>query len=126
MAARLTIEKAILDYAIDNADDQDIKDLQENLAKAKGLIAKKEIAIDLNFRFHSLLAKASKNTVFIILEGSINAIHRNLRSRIGPDFKTSETAVKEHAKILDALIKKKREEAINLLTKHILRMGSTY
>jgi len=31
---------------IDNTDDQDIKNLQENLAKAKGLIAKKEMAID--------------------------------------------------------------------------------
>ncbi len=121
-----TIEKAILNNAIDNSDDQDIKDLRENLAKAKDLIANKEIATDLNFEFHSLLAKASRNSVFIIVEGAINAIHRNLRSRSAPDFKTSETAVREHEKILDALIKEKRENAINLLKKHILRMGSTY
>ncbi len=126
VAARLTIEKAILNNAIDNSDDQDIKDLRENLAKAKDLIANKEIATDLNFEFHSLLAKASRNPVFIIVEGAINAIHRNLRSRSAPDFKTSETAVREHEKILDALIKEKRENAINLLKKHILRMGSTY
>jgi len=126
VAARLTIEKAILDCAFDNADDQDIKDLRENLAKAKDLIANKEIATDLNFTFHSLLAKASKNSVFIIVEGAINAIHLNLRTRTAPDFETSETAVREHEKILDALIKKKREDAINLQEKHILRMGSTY
>ncbi len=40
-AARLMVEKGILNYAVDNAEDQDVKDLQENLAKAKSLIARK-------------------------------------------------------------------------------------
>lgn len=125
-AARLSIEKAILNKAIDNADDQDINALQENIDKAKDLIAKKEIAIDLNFDFHSLLAKASKNAVFVIVEGAINAIHRNIRSRIPPDFEISEIAVQNHEKILDALIKKKRESAISLIEEHILKMRSIY
>ena len=125
-AARLTIEKAIFNEAIDNADDQDIKDLRENLAKAKGLIAKKEMATDLNFEFHSLLAKASKNKVFIILEGAINAIHHDLRSRRITDFKTSKTAVQAHEKILEALIEKRRETAIHLLEKHILSVRESY
>lgn len=124
--ARLTIEKAILNSAIDNADDRDIKDLHENIDKANELIKRKEVAIDLNFKFHSLLAKASKNSVFVIVEGAINAIHRNLRSRISPNFEISKIAVQNHEKILDALIKKKRETAINLIEKHIVKMRSVY
>jgi len=124
--ARLTIEKAILNNAIDKAEDQDIKDLQDNIDKAKDLIAKKEIAIDLNFTFHSLLAKASRNSVFMILEGAINTIHRNLRSRIPSNFEISEIAVRNHEKILDALIKGQRERAINLMEEHILKMSSVY
>jgi GntR family transcriptional repressor for pyruvate dehydrogenase complex len=125
-AARLMVEKAILNDAIDNAEDQDVKALQENFAKAKGLIAKKELATDLNFEFHALLAKASKNTVFMILERAINAIHRNLRSRRTPDFEASKNAVQEHEKLLDVFIEKDREKAITLLEQHILEVRKSY
>jgi len=125
-AARLTIEKAILNNAIDNADDQDIEDLRENIDRAKDLIAKKEIATDLNFEFHSLLAKASKNKVFVILERAINAIHYDIRSRRVPDLETSRIAVQAHEQLLDALIEKDREQAINLLEQHILSVRKSY
>ncbi|MBU0464014.1 MAG: FCD domain-containing protein [Proteobacteria bacterium] len=124
--ARVAIEKAILNSAIDNADDQDIKALSDNIDKANDLIAKKKVAIDLHFEFHSLLANASKNSVFVIVEGAINAIHRNLRSRTPPDFKFSKTAAQDHEKILDALIKKEREKAINLLEEHIIKLKGVY
>jgi len=125
-AARLMVENGILNYAVDNADDQDVKDLQENLAKAKGLIARKQLATDVNFEFHALLARASKNAVFVILERAINAIHRNLRSRRSADFKTSKNATQAHEKILGAFIKKDREKAINLLEQHILAVRKSY
>jgi len=124
--ARLTIEKAILNIAIDNADDQDLKALQNNIDKANDLVAKKKAAIDLHFEFHSLLANASKNSAFVIVEGAINAIHRILRSRTPPDFKVSKIAVQDHEKILDALIKKKRERAISLIEEHILKLKNVY
>jgi DNA-binding FadR family transcriptional regulator len=40
-----------------------------------------------NFDFHSLLAKASKNNVFTMLEGAINAVDRSLCSRSAVDLK---------------------------------------
>ena len=126
VAARLMVEKGILNYAIDSADDQDVKALQENLAEAKDLIANKELATDVNFTFHELLAKASKNAVFIILEGAINAIHRNLRSRRTADFETSKNATLAHEKILDAFIKRDRERAITLLEQDILAVRKSY
>ena len=125
-SARLAIEKAILDEVIDKADDSDIKRIQANLAEASELIADKKIATDENFDFHALLARASKNKVFIILEKSINAIHRNLRSRSTADFKTTLNAVKAHQKMLDAIINKDREKAIKLLDRHILDVRKSY
>jgi GntR family transcriptional repressor for pyruvate dehydrogenase complex len=125
-AARLMVEKGILNYAIDNSDGQDVKALQENLSKAKDLIANRELATDVNFEFHALLSGASKNTVFMILERAINAIHRNLRSRRAADFETSKNAVQAHEKILDAFIKKDRERAIDLLEQHILAVRKSY
>ena len=125
-SARLAIEKAILDEVIDKADDSDIKRIQANLAEAEELIADKKMATDENFDFHALLASASKNKVFIILEKSINAIHRNLRSRSTADYKTTRNAVKAHQEILDAIIKKDREKAIKLLDQHILDVMKSY
>ena len=124
--ARLTIEKAIFNAAIDNTDDQDIKYLRENIHRAKELIAKNELATDLNFEFHALLAKASKNKVFIILERAINAIHHDIRSHRVADIQTSKTAVLAHEKILGALIKKEHEKAIDLVEKHILSVRKSY
>ena len=126
VAARLMVEKGILNYAIDNADDQDVKALQENLAEAKALITNSELATDVNFIFHELLAKASKNAVFIILEGAVNAIHRDLRSRRTPDFETSKNATLAHEKILDAFIERDREKAVALLEQDILAVRKSY
>jgi DNA-binding FadR family transcriptional regulator len=125
-SARLAIEKAILDEVIDKADDSDIKRIQANLAEAEELVADKKMATDENFDFHALLARASKNKVFIILEKSINAIHRNLRSRSTADYKTTRNAVEAHQKILDAIINKDREKAIKLLDQHILDVMKSY
>ena len=124
--ARSVIEKAILNEVIDKADDSDIKCIQVNLAKAEELIANKKLATDENFDFHALLARASKNKVFIILEKSINAIHRDLRSRSTADYKTTRNAVKAHQKILEAIINKDREKAIKLLDQHIFDVMKSY
>ena len=125
-SARLVIEKAILDEVIDKADESDIKRLQANLDKAEELITNKKLATDENFDFHALLAKASKNRVFMILEKSINAIHRNLRSRNVVDFRTTHNAVQAHQKILDAIMQKDRVKALKLIEHHILDVMKSY
>ena len=118
--ARLGLEKMILNEAIDHADKDDIKALEDNIIKARELIERGETATAVNFDFHSLLAKASNNKVFILLEGAINAIHRSLRILSAADLKTTtSSAVQAHVKILDAMKKKEREKAIALLDEHL-------
>src|SRR4030042_573321 len=86
-AARMAIEEVILSDAIEKADEEDIAKLKENVLIAKQLASRGEIVTDVNFEFHSLLAQASKNRVFIILETTINTIHHNLRSRAPVDLR---------------------------------------
>jgi len=124
--ARQAIEKVILDDAFDNAGQEDIENLRRNVAKAKALVAKREIAKDVNFEFHSLLARASKNKVFVILEKTINTIHHDLRSRSPVDFKTTKAAVEAHEMLLDALISKERDKAMSILVKHIAAVRKSY
>jgi DNA-binding FadR family transcriptional regulator len=117
-AARLVIERAILDDAIDHADQQDIENLKACVARAKDLIKKKRTATTENLEFHALLAKASKNNAFVLLESSILAIHLHFRRRKSVDFETSKKTVQLHEKILEALIKKDREKVFGLLEQH--------
>lgn len=129
-AARLAIEKAVLNEAIDKADDEDIKNLRENITKAKALLKEKDLSGWDHHDFHLLLAKASKNKVYMILERGINAIHKEMRSRVfegtPEDLKATEKAYREHEKILDALINKDRDKAMKLLEKHIEAIGRTF
>ena len=125
-AARQVIEKVILDDAFHHADEDDIENLRRNVAKAKSLVARKEPATDVNFEFHSLLAKASKNKVFLILEKTINTIHHNLRSRTPVDFKTTRAAVEAHEMLLDAIVSNERDKAMKLMEKHIAAVRKSY
>jgi DNA-binding FadR family transcriptional regulator len=125
-AARLLIEKGILSEAIDRANDKDIRDLQQNLGESKKLIAKGKLATDVNVEFHSLLARASRNTVYILFEMTINAMHLELRRRRSPNFIIDQAAARAHEQILDALVKKDRERAMLLLEKHISGVSKYY
>lgn len=129
-AARLVIEKAVLKEAIDKADEQDIENMREYLKTAKDSLANKELSEMDHWGFHSLLARASKNKVFIILERGINAIHHEMRRRniegTPEDYRATKIAYQEHEKILDALIKKDRDKAMKLLEKHIIALGKTF
>lgn len=115
VAARLLIEKAVLNDVFDRAGKEDIKKLQENVAKAKDLIAKGQKPFDESFEFHILLAKASKNNVFVVLVETINTIHRRLRSQKPPTFAMVKGFVQKHEQILEALIGKDRQRALRLL-----------
>lgn len=120
--ARFRIEKIVLNDVIDFADDQDIQALQENIEKAREKIKRKTMATDENIEFHNLLAKASKNHVFVIVAGSILALLEDLLCRLTPDLEVSKKALKSHEDILKAIIAKDRAAAIKSLEKHLLKV----
>ncbi len=125
-AARLLIEKGILDAAFDHLTDKAIRDLRRNLQESKDLIARGKLATDINVEFHSLLARASKNRLYVLFERTINTMHLDLRRRGSPNFVIDKAAVRAHEQILDALIKRERDRAMSLLEKHILAISKFY
>lgn len=120
--ARFKIEEIVLNDVIDFADDQDIQALQENVEKAREKIGRKIMATDDNIEFHNLLAKASKNHVFVIVAGSILALLEDLLCRLTPDLEVSKKALKSHEDILKAIIAKDRAAAIESLKEHLLNV----
>ena len=124
--ARLEIEKGMLRYAINNADESDIKRLEANILLAKEHAEAKNQPFRDNIEFHRLLAKASKNQLFIIVVESIMAIVADYFSRVEPEFEVSYRVIEKHENILAAVIDKDHEKAIALLEDHILKVGNLY
>jgi GntR family transcriptional regulator, transcriptional repressor for pyruvate dehydrogenase complex len=117
--ARIKIEKMVLDAAIDCADDSDIGKLEENVASEKRVLANNLDAFEKNVEFHRLIARASKNHLFVIVMESIVAVVADFRSRIGLDIEVSKRAANEHEEILQAIKQRDREVAAELMEKHL-------
>lgn len=120
--ARWEIEKALLPYVIKNADSEDFARLRENIVKARTNISEKRMATEENLHFHRLLAKASKNHVFVMMVESLLAILGNLLTRLDPDLDVSNDSVRYHERIFDALVLGDLATADKLLEEHLLQI----
>ena len=133
--ARFEIEKIVLKYAIENADESDIEALQQNIREAREKIDNNILAVDENIRFHKLLAKASKNHLFVIVVEAVTAAIRHFLSGLGPDSESSDSekwysenmmnsknTLAYHEDILNAVVEKKLSTAIDILDNHLLEV----
>ncbi|MBW1999601.1 MAG: FadR family transcriptional regulator [Deltaproteobacteria bacterium] len=117
-SARVVIEKAILDAVIENTDESDLKKLRENIAGAWERAENGLLCLEENLEFHRLLAKASRNPVFVIFVEAIVALLRDFHTLQLPDEGTCGRAIKSHEEILDSIIRKDRKKAMDLIERH--------
>jgi DNA-binding FadR family transcriptional regulator len=133
--ARFEIEKIVLKYAIENAEEADIKNLQENVGEGwKKIEANINVinVIDENIQFHKLLAKASKNHLFVIVVEAVTTAVRHFLSELSPDAEFSDNeqwyneniiqsknTLAYHNEILNAVIEKKLDKAVDILENHL-------
>ena len=133
--ARFEIEKIVLKYAIENADASDIESLQENIREAREKIKNNILVVDENIRFHKLLARASKNHLFVIVVEAVTTAIRHFMSGLGPDSESSDSekwysenmmnsknTLAYHEDILNAVVEKKLSTAIDILDNHLLEV----
>ena len=118
--ARLEIEKVVLKHVIDKADDSDIRSLQENILRAKNKIQDNLQPFEENIQFHKLLAKASKNHIFLVVVESIMAVVSDITSQLQVDLKRSQKIVKHHENILNSIISRNSADAIAFLEKEFI------
>jgi len=121
-AARVGIERAVLDSVIDSAEESDLNNLRDNIDKAWDRAEKGLSCIEENLEFHRLLAAASKNPVFVIVIEAILALVRSFHTLQLPDADTCEGAVKSHQDLLKAIIKKDRGKAFQIIEEHFLEV----
>jgi GntR family transcriptional repressor for pyruvate dehydrogenase complex len=118
-AARIEIEKMVL-KAVLARDDQDyIKALEESVALAKELLNKKEEPFRENMEFHMLLARASRNYIFVIMVEALLAVTADIRSRLRSGLELDTEAVIGHEKILHAMKRRDLQKALTAMEKHL-------
>jgi DNA-binding FadR family transcriptional regulator len=122
--ARNKIERAVLDEVITNADDTDIQKLESNIATARALLSKKMQAFRENVEFHKLLARASKNQVFVIVMESLMTVVADFRSRRNVKLTVSSHVTEGHGEIIEAIKQRDSEKAGDLLEKHLIYEGT--
>ena len=118
--ARLELERPILRQAVKNHDADDIAALKKNVAQAAARLETGRTATEENIHFHRLIAKASKNFVFVIIMECIMAVHSNILTDKEPSLETSRNVLMSHQELLDALETRDIERAEELFGRHLL------
>jgi DNA-binding FadR family transcriptional regulator len=130
--ARVEIERVVLKYAVANADAQDIQALRQNVAEARAKSDQNQMIVDENIAFHQLLAKASKNKLFVIVVEAITATVRHCMSQMQSVDKVargekayddqlvkSRNTIVYHKGIVDAIEAGDVDSATRLLEEHL-------
>ncbi len=91
--------------------------------------------IDENIQFHNLLAKASKNHLFVIVVEAVTTAMRHFLCELTPDATllekdkwysenviNSKNTLSYHEDILKAVIEKKLDQALDILENHLLEV----
>ncbi len=125
--ARLAIERMVVESLLAHGlDEEDVQALRDNVSQARKKVAGNMHAYEENTQFHKLLARASKNHLFIILTESILTVVAHFRSILGADPKLTDKTIGAHERIIDALVKGNRKKALILLEAHLLEIGERF
>jgi GntR family transcriptional repressor for pyruvate dehydrogenase complex len=123
VSARLEIERGVLRAAVENADESDIEALRNNISKALENVSRGIRASSHNVEFHRLLAKTSKNRVFVVVAEALRAVSVDYLSRAKPDIEQSKMAISYHEALVEAIQERNLEKALELLEEHIRKLG---
>ena len=124
--ARLEIEKIVIHYAVRNAAESDIEALKANIASGQDKIAQGLIAKTENINFHVLPSRCSKNNVFVVAVASIMTVMAGFLNQIPQSLLASELTLKEHEKILEAVILKDEVLAEERMWSHIQNINNRF
>lgn len=123
--ARFDIEKVMLGRVIERADDSDLKALKDNIAEAKARIKSNVTPFEENTSFHKLLARASKNYIYVIVIEALMAVVSDFHSRLEKvNLERSKRITKHHEDILQAIMDRNHARAVDLLDNLLKDVGA--
>ncbi len=117
--ARASIEQVILEFAIERANEEDIRALSENVAESRRLTAAGVEASENDVEFHRLLARCSKNRVIEVVADALLCVLKSILARTPPTLQMSAESVKRHEAVLMALKTRDIEAAQSEMFHHL-------
>jgi GntR family transcriptional repressor for pyruvate dehydrogenase complex len=117
--ARKAIEGIIVGFAIENAQDEDIRLLEDSLAEAVTAIEEGRMSTDSDLEFHRLVARASGNQVLEVVADAILSFMRGILTRNPPTLLMSRCAIDCHGLFLEAMKRKDVELGRRIMLEHL-------
>ena len=125
-SARLGIEKMVLKNALALIDQADIAAMRECVGEARRKLKQGITPFGDDLQFHKLLAKATRNSIFVIMVDSLMAAVAHFMSFLDIGAEMSRKANIAHRRILDAIERGDEADAQAELEKHILEADRPY
>ena len=122
---RCVSEGATAQWAAERATDDEIKALEECLAKMAEIIEDHDKFIDMDAQFHALLASAAKNRVSVMMNTTLNKLSRTFVKRKMSDLSAEDRNTmgiyvhKMHVEIFEAVKAHDVEKARAAMDKHL-------
>lgn len=117
--ARVGIEKMILETAIERIGNEELLRLEENLQECEELLKKGVVAREGNVKFHLILAEASKNPVYVMIEDAMMQLVFFFLNQLKTDSSYSAKVLMEHKRIFQAIKDNDKTAAMKSMESHL-------
>jgi GntR family transcriptional regulator, transcriptional repressor for pyruvate dehydrogenase complex len=124
--ARRVLESAIAGMAAENIGDDELIEIEANIKAAAAAIKKPQEFLELDFKLHSLILKASRNRILPVFIQSINKLNLMTREKTNGLLKIRQSSIRDHHNILAALKARDPEQAAKAMEEHLYNVERGY
>lgn len=125
LQVRSVLETAMARLAAAERTEEDIVKLQDNLQRIASADTDRRDALKIDLEFHDLLAEATHNPFFILVNRPITELLHSLYINKSGYMSFRETTYGEHRVIVDAIIAQDGDAAATAIEQHLDRVGTT-
>jgi len=122
--ARLVFEPGVARLACENASEEDLRALEQNVLQASTKLETSLSARPENIEFHHLLARATRNPAIVLTMDTLYSLEKEMLHEVTTSSPAatmpSRHSVNYHKKIIRALRQKKPQKVYDLTFEHIL------
>ena len=124
--ARQWLEQTVVRIVAKRATPKDLAALEANVDEAERLFKAKRYddKIDIHIEFHNLLARATHNTVMIMLMGALMEVMRDFAHAVGGE--RNDLTIKARRRLLERLRKRDADGAASAMAEHLDSLHQRY
>jgi GntR family transcriptional repressor for pyruvate dehydrogenase complex len=124
--ARLWLASTVVRIACERATDTDIAAMTANVDEAERLIRARRYTdkIDVQIEFHNLLARATRNSVMVMLMSALMEVMRDFAHAAGGE--QHDLTIKARRRFLEALRARDAEAAVKAMAEHLESLRVRY